>query len=104
MSTKKEATRLRLLDAARKLLLKRGFHGVSLEDIAEAAGVSRQAVYKSHFTSKADLLLALVHYMHVVEKLEELIQPIHDAPSALAMLEETLRTIVRIEQRIHDWA
>jgi AcrR family transcriptional regulator len=102
MSTKKEETRLRLLDAARKLLLKRGFHGVALEDIAEAAGVSRQAVYKSHFTSKADLLLALARHVHVAEKIDELTQPIARAQSALSMLEETIRASVKIESRVHE--
>ena len=104
MSTKKEATRLRLLDAARKLLEQRGFHGVSLEDIAEAAGVSRQAVYKSHFASKADLLLDLVGHVHVAENLDELTRPVFAAPTALAMLEETIGAIIRIEIRLHDLA
>lgn len=104
MSTKKEATRARLLVAARKLLEQRGFHGVSLEDIAEAAGVSRQAVYKSHFTSKADLLLALVRHVHVTENLDELTRPVLAAPTALAMLKETIGAIIRIEVRLHDLA
>jgi AcrR family transcriptional regulator len=102
MSTKKDETRIRLLEAARKLLVKRGFHGVSLEDIAEAAGVSRQAVYKSHFASKAELVLELVRYMHIAENLDELTRPIFEATSALAMLEETLRAIVKIEVKLHD--
>ena len=88
MSTKKEETRVRLLEAARKLLLQRGFHGVGLEDIAAEAGVSRQAVYKSHFASKADLLLELVRYVHVAEKLDELIEPVHEAQTGPAMLEK----------------
>lgn len=104
MSTQKEETRARLLSAARKLLVKRGFHGVGLEDIAEAAGVSRQAVYKSHFASKADLLLELVRHLHVVEKLDELVQPYLAAQSGLEMLHEGIRTLVLIEGRIHDIA
>jgi AcrR family transcriptional regulator len=104
MSTKKDETRLRLLDAARKLLVKRGFHGIGLEDIAQAAGVSRQAVYKSHFASKADLLLELVRHVHVAENLDELTRPVFEAESALAMLEETIRAIVKIETRLHDLA
>ena len=104
MSTKKEATRLRLLNAARKLLEARGFHGVSLEDIAEAAGVSRQAVYKSHFASKAELLLDLVQHVHVAENLDELTRPVFEAPTALAMLEETIGAILKIEARLHDLA
>ena len=102
MSTRKEDTRYRLFEAARKLLLKRGFHGVGLEDIAEAAGVSRQAVYKSHFASKADLLLELVRHVHVVEKLDELTRPVFEAKSSLEMLEATIRASVKIEARVHE--
>lgn len=104
MSTQKEETRLRLFDAARKLLVKRGFHGVGLEDIAEAAGVSRQAVYKSHFASKGELLLELVRHLHVSENLDELTQPVYSAKSGLAQLEATIVAIVSIEARIHDIA
>ena len=102
MSTRKDDTRYRLFEAARKLLLKRGFHGVGLEDIAEAAGVSRQAVYKSHFTSKADLLLQLVRHVHVAEKLDELTRPVFEAKTALEMLEATIRASVKIEARVHE--
>jgi AcrR family transcriptional regulator len=100
-STKKDETRVRLFTAARRLLVERGFHGVGLEDIAAAAGVSRQAVYKSHFTSKADLLLALVQHVHVAH-LEEIIRPVREATSAVAMFEETIRAIVMIEVQVHD--
>ena len=102
MSTRKDDTRYRLFEAARKLLLKRGFHGVGLEDIAEAAGVSRQAVYKSHFDSKADLLLKLVRHVHVAEKLDELTRPVFEAKTTLEMLEATIRASVKIEARVHE--
>src|SRR5262245_9432895 len=102
MSTTKLDTRYRLLEAARKLLLKRGFHGVGLEDIAEAAGVSRQAVYKSHFASKSDLLLELVKHVHVEENLDELTRPVFEAKTAIEMLEATIRASVKIEARVHE--
>lgn len=102
MSTKKEETRLRLLEAARELLVGSGFHHVTLEDIAKAAGVSRQAVYKSHFASKAELLLALVRHLHVTENLDELTQAYHEAKSGIEMFEEAIRAIVLIQRRIHD--
>lgn len=104
MSTQKEETRLRLFGAARKLLLSRGFHDVTLEDIAAEAGVSRQAVYKSHFASKAELVLELVRHQHVAENLDELTLPYFAAQSGLEMLSEGIRTIVLIEARIHDMA
>jgi AcrR family transcriptional regulator len=102
VSTKKNNTRYRLFAEARKLLLKRGFHGVGLEDIAEAAGVSRQAVYKSHFTSKADLLLELVRHVHNEEKLDELTRPVFEAKSAIEMFGATIRASVNIETRVHE--
>jgi AcrR family transcriptional regulator len=102
MSTRKHDTRHRLFEAARKLLLKRGFHGVGLEDIAEAAGVSRQAVYKSHFASKSDLLLELVRHVHLEENLDELTRPVFAAKTALEMFEATIRASVNIESRVHE--
>ena len=101
-STKKDETRQRLLDVARMLFLARGFHGVSLEDIAEAAGVSRQAIYKSHFSSKADLVLALARHVHVVEKLDELIQPALAATDAVEKLEASIRAVIQIHGKLHD--
>src|SRR5436190_7763980 len=102
MSTKNQSTRYRLFEAARRLLLKRGFHGVGLEDIAEAAGVSRQAVYKSHFSSKAELLLELVRHVHVEEKIDALTRPVFEAKSALEMLEAMIRASLKIEARVHE--
>ncbi len=104
MSTSKEETRVRLFEAARKLLIKGGFHHVKLEDIAEAAGVSRQAVYKSHFASKSELLLELVRYVHVAENLDELTRSYFAAQSGRDMLREAIRSLVLIEARVHDIA
>jgi AcrR family transcriptional regulator len=48
-----------VLAAARRMFLNRGYHGASLEQIADAAGFSKGVVY-SQFESKADLFLALL--------------------------------------------
>ena len=48
-----------VLAAARRLFLMRGYHGASLEQIADDAGFSKGVVY-SQFDSKADLFLALL--------------------------------------------
>jgi AcrR family transcriptional regulator len=53
-----EKTRARILDAAERLILDRGLNGVGLEAVAEAAGVSRQALYDK-FGSKGGLLRAM---------------------------------------------
>jgi AcrR family transcriptional regulator len=52
-------TRARLLKAAQRVFLARGFHAASLEAVAEEAGFTKGAVY-SRFESKADLFLALL--------------------------------------------
>jgi len=54
-----ERNRGQLLAAARQVFLERGFHGATLDAIAEAAGFSKGVVY-SQFESKADLFLALL--------------------------------------------
>jgi AcrR family transcriptional regulator len=51
--------RERLLAAAREVFMARGYHGATLEQIAEAAGFSKGVVY-SQFASKADLFLSLL--------------------------------------------
>jgi AcrR family transcriptional regulator len=48
-----------VLDAARRVFLDRGYHGATLEQIADEAGFSKGVVY-SQFDSKADLFLALL--------------------------------------------
>ena len=50
-------TRERLLGEARRLFRERGYAATSLEQIAEAAGVTKGAIY-GHFSSKEDLLIS----------------------------------------------
>jgi AcrR family transcriptional regulator len=51
--------REQLLDATKAIVAKRGFHAVSIEAVARAAGVSRPIVY-GHFDDLSGLLEALV--------------------------------------------
>lgn len=59
--TKQEAqqTRHALLDAAELVFERRGVAGTSLQEVAEAAGLTRGAVYW-HFRDKADLFNAMM--------------------------------------------
>jgi AcrR family transcriptional regulator len=52
-------TRQRLLDAAAVVFARRGFHGASLEEVADEAGYTKGAVY-SNFASKENLFLAVL--------------------------------------------
>ncbi len=53
------ATRHQLLDAAERVFAQKGVSRTSLHDIAQAAGVSRGAIYW-HFKNKADLFTAMM--------------------------------------------
>jgi AcrR family transcriptional regulator len=55
---RRQRTRDLLLDAAQQVFGRRGFEGASLEEIAEAAGYTRGAIYK-HFGGKEELFLAV---------------------------------------------
>jgi AcrR family transcriptional regulator len=55
---RRERTRNLLLDAAKEVFALKGFEGASLDEIAEAAGYTRGAIYK-HFGSKEELFLAV---------------------------------------------
>ena len=55
---RRQLTRDTLIDAAAAVFVRRGFHGASLEEIAETAGFTRGAIYKN-FTDKEELFLAV---------------------------------------------
>ena len=59
----REQTTQRLLDAAQKLIAKKGLDAASVEDIAAAAGYTRGAFY-SNFSSKDDLFIELLRRDH----------------------------------------
>jgi AcrR family transcriptional regulator len=53
------ARREQLLATALEVFARQGFHATSMNDIAEAAGVTKPVLYQ-HFNSKRDLYLALL--------------------------------------------
>lgn len=55
----RDARRAQLLDAALTVFVEQGYHGASMDDIAETAGVSKPVLYQ-HFPGKLDLYLALL--------------------------------------------
>jgi TetR/AcrR family acrAB operon transcriptional repressor len=81
--TKQEAleTRARLLDAAEQLFHERGVSRSSLQDIAQAAGVTRGAVYW-HFEDKVQLFNAMMERatMPLEEDFEASVSPGPDRP------------------------
>jgi AcrR family transcriptional regulator len=67
-----------LLRVARKAFGRRGFHGVSMDDVAREAGVTKPILY-DHFSSKEALYLALLDAD--AEALEERIRAALAAPT-----------------------
>lgn len=53
------ARREQLLDVALTVFARQGYHGTSMNDVAEAAGVTKPVLYQ-HFDSKRGLYLALL--------------------------------------------
>jgi AcrR family transcriptional regulator len=60
-----------LLVAAEEVFARKGYHGASLDDIAQAAGVSKALIYE-HFVSKRELHASLVtaHVEEIFRRLE----------------------------------
>jgi AcrR family transcriptional regulator len=71
-------TRNLLLNAAEELFARKGFGSASLEDIADAAGYTRGAIY-GHFGSKEELFLAVIerHRQRFLEGFADIISSFH---------------------------
>ena len=102
MSTRKAQTRERILDAAWRLLVERGYHSVGLDEVAREAGISRQALYRWHFGSKSELLLALVGHVNERIGVPRELERYRQAPTALAALEAAVAMQSRMEARVYE--
>ena len=104
--TKEDAltTRSDLLDAAERLFSEKGVSRTSMNQVAEAAGVTRGAIYH-HFENKPALIEALMERVRlpVDDMLEELEKTHNDNP--LAMLRaRCLNIIEQVQQDPHTQA
>jgi len=86
MSSGDPKTRTRILEATWRLTVERNGQGVRMRDVAEAAGVSRQAVY-DHFGSRAELMVATARYGDKVRGLEERLAGYRAATGGVERLE-----------------
>jgi AcrR family transcriptional regulator len=83
-------TRERILRATWRLLEERRGQNARLEDVAQAASVSRQAVYL-HFGSRATLFVATAHYADESLKLMERIREACDVETGVIAIEAYVR-------------
>lgn len=103
MSSRVQRTRQRILDAANRLMLEAGYHGVGLDAVAEAAGVSRQTVY-DRFGSKSGLLTAMITRQEELARLPEHLQQVRAATDGMGMLRAFLDAVVAVEPSIYPYS
>jgi AcrR family transcriptional regulator len=97
-----ERNRGLLLAAARRVFLARGFHGATLDAIAEEAGFSKGVVY-SQFESKADLFLALLEE-RIAERAEQNERIVREAASGAAGLSAIVALGERLGAAEPEWS
>lgn len=84
-TSKGERTQNDIIKAARRLFVDQGYHGTSMRQIAEKAGIALGGIY-NHFSSKEDVFREVFMAYH----------PYHEVVPALAEAEgETLEEVVR---------
>lgn len=90
----RDQRRVQLMDAANDVFTSKGYHSAAMDDIAEAAGVSKPVLYQ-HFPSKLDLYLALLDAScdRLVEVVEE----------ALASTEDNAERVVATMGAFYDF-
>ena len=98
---RKEQTRADLLAAAKTVFLRSGFHGASLDEIAEEAGYTKGAVY-SNFAGKDDLYLALLE-THYEERVSAYVDLMLDQKTYEDALHAVGRFMVDADMREPDW-
>ena len=84
-----------IVDAAERLFLERGFGAVSMDDLAEAAGVARRTLY-NQFTSKEEIFREML--LRVSGQLENLLPP---GIETQGDVEEVLRLIAHSILDLH---
>lgn len=100
MMTKRNDRRKAILAVARKLFSEKGYHGVSLGDIAEQAGLSVGLIYYV-FPKKEDILLGLVQegsilYREVFENVQDIASPVERFDTVVRELYRTLDNSSRV--------
>jgi AcrR family transcriptional regulator len=98
---KRAANRERILRAARKVFGAHGFHGATIEQIANEAGLSNGAIYYN-FDSKGDLFLALLEERSG-ERVEHIRRTLTGRDGAKGGLHEEARDATRSLKENREW-
>lgn len=83
-------------EAALRLFADRGVNGVSVRDIAEAAGQKNHAAVGYHFGSKDDLIRAvIVHGARLIDDLRNTLVDLAEAEGGPESVEAVMRLLIR---------
>jgi AcrR family transcriptional regulator len=103
MSSGESETRKRIFEATWKLLEAQRGQSVRMRDIADAAGVSRQALYL-HFGSRTELMVATTRYLDGVLGLDERLARYNAATTWVEILEAFIEFWGNYIPEIHGMA
>ena len=82
----KEVTRVRLIEAAERLFIRKGFDSASVEEISETAGYSRGAFY-SNFDNKEQIFLDVIDRRRP-KALDRIFQRVSDPAERIAAVRD----------------
>src|SRR6201987_766614 len=93
---RRNGSREAIVAAGERLFLERGFGSVSMDELAEAAGVARRTLY-NHFASKEEIFREML--LRVSGQLEDAFPPGVETQGDVG---EVLRSIARIIVDLHN--
>jgi AcrR family transcriptional regulator len=97
---RQEQTRRKLLDAAARVFVRRGFQGSTVEEISAEAGYTRGAFY-SNFASKEELFVELLHE-RVYKTYTDMSERALSDPERVITLRETGERLAAIQAHTED--
>jgi AcrR family transcriptional regulator len=97
----KEVTRKRLIEAAERLFIRKGFDDTSVDEISEMAGYSRGAFY-SNFGDKEQVFLAVIDRRRP-RAIEDIFQQISEPAERIAAVREWFANQWRLKDFIALW-
>lgn len=102
--SKSARTRERILDAAAKVLSRKGYAGTRLTDVAEEAQIQAPAIYY-YYPSREDLIeeVMFTGIANITEHVQKMLDEVPDDASALERIDAAVEAHLRYELEISDY-
>lgn len=94
---KGERTQIEIIQAAHRLFLANGYHGASMRQIAEEAGIAVGGIY-NHFASKEDIFLAVLKQHHPYVRILPALASAHGDTVAAFLRNAAHRMVESVEE------